>query len=288
METNSFVRNAKFLTQNPLGIIALFIALIYSLAALLFGTTAKHLTTGERQPLIWFIVLFPQMILGVFYKLVAEHHPKLYSPNDYKSDESFLKAITPEQYSKKVEEEVDVITFARQDDTNLGKTSLNSVGTTETDKKGDQKQHTAESREKIKTNYLLAEKLALQKLQTVMKHKIDMNVYIANDNNAFFDGVIIDKEKDQITFIEIKYLKYRSFSPSDIREFFLRVAYAEKLLVQQYFRNNIKMLLVLVSDLEEKKIEPLKKSLMRIGRENHYEMEIQYYNFESLKNENTK
>jgi len=89
----NFSDSAKDLSKNPLGIIALFIVLVYGFACLLFGFSAKELTPNERLPLIWFTSLFPVLVLGVFAWLVAKHYNKLYAPRDYRDDDSFLKAI---------------------------------------------------------------------------------------------------------------------------------------------------------------------------------------------------
>jgi hypothetical protein len=89
----SFSKSAKDLSRNPLGIIALFIVLVYGFACLLFGFSAGDLVSVERQPIIWFVVLFPIAVLALFGWLVSCHHDKLYSPKDYRDDNSFLKTL---------------------------------------------------------------------------------------------------------------------------------------------------------------------------------------------------
>ena len=96
----------KDLVRNPLGIVALFISLIYAMANLLLGSTVSALTAQERYPLIIFIVLFPVVVLGVFYRLVSKHHGKLYAPGDYKDDQSFLRTLSPQERQEKLEREV--------------------------------------------------------------------------------------------------------------------------------------------------------------------------------------
>jgi len=93
----SFGNSAKELSRNPLGIIALFIVLVYGFACLLFGFSAKNLTTEEKSPLIWFTVLFPVLVLFVFAWLVTKHHNKLYSPRDFRDDDAFLNAMRENQ-----------------------------------------------------------------------------------------------------------------------------------------------------------------------------------------------
>jgi CheY-like chemotaxis protein len=86
-----FSSSAKSLARNPLGIIALFIVLIYGFAALVVGASDK-LQGRDRIPLVWFLVVFPVLVLGEFGWLVSKHHMKLYAPSDYKSDDAFIQA----------------------------------------------------------------------------------------------------------------------------------------------------------------------------------------------------
>lgn len=79
---------ARGLSRNPLGIIALFIVLIYGFAAITLGFN-DNLQPEDRRPLVWFLVLFPCAVLVLFGWLVSRHHEKLYSPSDYRSDEGF-------------------------------------------------------------------------------------------------------------------------------------------------------------------------------------------------------
>jgi CheY-like chemotaxis protein len=85
-----FTTSARQLARNPLGVIALFIVLIYAFASSLVGLSSLQPT--ERLPVIWFLVLFPVLVLGVFAWLVSRHHAKLYSPADYRRDSAFIRA----------------------------------------------------------------------------------------------------------------------------------------------------------------------------------------------------
>ena len=87
---SNFTEQAKGMYRNPLGIIALFLSLIYVLACLVLGSIITKLSASERLPLIWFIVIFPILILLAFYHLVTTHHTKLYAPIDFKNEENFI------------------------------------------------------------------------------------------------------------------------------------------------------------------------------------------------------
>lgn len=89
-DLEKFEETAKGLSKNPLGIIALFIVLVYGFAALV-TTFANSLTSVERLPLIYFLVIFPILVLGVFAWLVSCHSSNLYSPSDYKNEENYIR-----------------------------------------------------------------------------------------------------------------------------------------------------------------------------------------------------
>ncbi|UTJ05374.1 hypothetical protein [Arcobacter roscoffensis] len=116
---NNFSNSTKELAKNPLGIIALFILLVYGFACLLFGVTVEELKCNERMPIIYFTIGFPILVLGAFVWLVSKHHNKLYAPSDYKNDESFLSTISQTSKQESIKENID-------DLLNYGK-DLNSV-----------------------------------------------------------------------------------------------------------------------------------------------------------------
>ncbi|MBR7783780.1 hypothetical protein KDM89_16665, partial [Undibacterium sp. LFS511W] len=62
---SSLGENAKHLARNPIGIIALFIVLIYGFASLtiIFGT---KIPADGLIPLVWFLVFFPCCVLLLF------------------------------------------------------------------------------------------------------------------------------------------------------------------------------------------------------------------------------
>jgi hypothetical protein len=88
---STFTDAAKSLGRSPLGIIALFIVLIYGVAALVLGTAADSLSEALKAPLVWFLVGFPVLVLGIFGWLVAGHHTKLYGPADFADQKLFIE-----------------------------------------------------------------------------------------------------------------------------------------------------------------------------------------------------
>ncbi|SOE91886.1 Response regulator receiver domain-containing protein [Burkholderia sp. D7] len=87
---SDFGNIAKGSARSPLGIIALFIVLVYGFAALV-TTFNSTFTPPERMPLIYFLVIFPVLVLGVFAWLVSRHANSLFGPSDFKNEDNFVK-----------------------------------------------------------------------------------------------------------------------------------------------------------------------------------------------------
>jgi hypothetical protein len=87
------IKDAKTLTRNPLGIIALFISLIYGFACLVLGLSGQNLSPDDRSPLVYFLIGFPVLILLSFVYLVVKHHNKLYAPADFKDERNFFRGF---------------------------------------------------------------------------------------------------------------------------------------------------------------------------------------------------
>ena len=119
----NFAESAKALAKNPLGIIALFLVLVYGIAALTFGLSAASLSTQERWIILLFVVLFPCFVLFAFYRLVTKHHNKLYAPADWRDESHFLKAMDIKIHSSDQSGEEGDVAF----ETTSGKTFGNEI-----------------------------------------------------------------------------------------------------------------------------------------------------------------
>jgi CheY-like chemotaxis protein len=110
----SFGNTATGLAKNPLGVIALFLVLVYGLAALVlvFG---GNLTFPERMPIIIFLIAFPLIVLAAFLWLVVRHNQRLYAPHDFADEDNWVKmqletvaSIAAAQKSRVNQEALDV------------------------------------------------------------------------------------------------------------------------------------------------------------------------------------
>jgi hypothetical protein len=87
-----FAEQARGLSRSPLGIVALFIVLVYGMASLVLIFTSR-LTAVERAPLIWFLVSFPGLVLLVFVWMFARHAAHLYPPGEFADEANFMQLM---------------------------------------------------------------------------------------------------------------------------------------------------------------------------------------------------
>ncbi|WP_133244912.1 hypothetical protein [Caulobacter radicis] len=200
-------------SRNPLSILALFIALIYGMAALLFGVAVKTLTAWNQTILVLFLVAFPAAVLWVFAWLVAKHHAKLYSPSEYRTDAAFHNS--PLSFGGRFDESAEAPTPA-------------SADTTPSSVKGEQlppapppSAHAApepsdtraapppaEPHQNMMRQALLAETLAFQELQREFDASVRRDVSVSLNNRVYrLDGII--EAEGQSYAVEVRLIRNR-------------------------------------------------------------------------------
>lgn len=82
--------NRKPRPQNPLGIVALFVTLVEAMAtvSLKLALDSESAYAGH---IVWFIMLFPVLLLLLFFGTLWVKRESVYSPGDFRDDQSFLR-----------------------------------------------------------------------------------------------------------------------------------------------------------------------------------------------------
>ena len=89
-DVREFSNAARGLSKSPLGIIALFLVLVYAVASLVISFAKPEFFQNASHPVVVFLAAFPVIVLFVFAYLVARHHQKLYAPHEFKNQEHFF------------------------------------------------------------------------------------------------------------------------------------------------------------------------------------------------------
>ena len=179
--------------RNPLGVIGLFIALVYGIAGLVLGFSAQYLPQIERLLLIAFLVVFPFAILGVFFCLVARHHWKLYAPRDFPSTDAFIQLMTPAQYQERLQAEVEEL---ENDEKTAAEGSVRIGMGVE-----GECSH-VQSRSRVRQDYALAEDLAIREIEAEFGVPVQRNLAVGHlllDGLAPLNGVL--------TAVEVKFVR---------------------------------------------------------------------------------
>ena len=93
MQLKEFASSARALARNPLGIIALFIVMVYAIAGLVISLAKPDFYQNPYHPSVIFLAAFPLFVLFVFAYLVSRHHQKLYSPDDFENQDDFVRTF---------------------------------------------------------------------------------------------------------------------------------------------------------------------------------------------------
>ncbi|AYV22840.1 hypothetical protein [Vibrio mediterranei] len=234
-----FGQTAEKLSGNPLGIIALFIVLLYGIAGLVISSSANFLTTEERLPLIWLLVIFPFLVLFVFAWLVSQHHTKLYAPKDFVSDEAFLRALTPTEKQVKQQEEI-----AKFEEDSSSSSSMNFTVTTP--------KNTSRP-VGVMYDYGLAEDLAIAHLKSTQNLNILQNQEIRRgDQRIQVDGLAVSE--NMLTAFEVQLMK-GEYINKNLRNRMADIAYKAMQLAAFSKNSKAKLVYVAVVDGLSKEIE---------------------------------
>jgi len=75
--------------NNPLSVIGIFSTLTEVVGA----TVLPFLSERNQNIFIWFIVIFPVLLVGLFFLTLFLKHNVLYAPGDFREDKTYLDAL---------------------------------------------------------------------------------------------------------------------------------------------------------------------------------------------------
>lgn len=257
-----FFRGIKYYVRNPLGIIALFITLIYAVASLLLGITANKISETERWPIIIFIVIFPIIVLFTFYRLVARHHGKLYSPSDYREDGSFLRTLTPEEVNQKLDVEAAEV---------IQTTVEPQTVQVETRSKDSRVPSLVQLREDIR----VIENDVIKMMENEYNMPAMRNVRITNAG-IIFDALFDTPVKP--TALEIKIMRSPHVSTAMINSLLYNAMLADK-----YFQSRFKLVVIIVYSVEESLVSNAKSMWKQKLGNTPVDIELRFISNEQLK-----
>jgi len=272
--------------KNPLTVIAIFAAI-----AEISGTTVLPFIESENQGIyIWFLMLFPLFLVGIFFLTLNFNHKVLYAPSDYKNEDNFLKSFgkaTTQEKENKLREEVE----------EAEETSSSDESEPDVDNQQKQEENLSESPSRqssfisnkdihtsLMANVSLAEKLAILKLSKDMglEFRTDVRFETPSNRKIIFDGLAL--HKDKIHAVEVKLFRNEHISPSRLEKVLLE----SELMASQMKGIDSKELIlhfVAVVDNPEVDISRVKERLARYIERYSVNVKLHVVSLSDLKNE---
>ncbi|MDA0107698.1 hypothetical protein OH456_06055 [Vibrio sp. La 4.2.2] len=272
-----FLKSAKEFARNPLGIIALFISLIYGFASLLLNSSAEKLTENERWPLIIFVVVFPVLVLIAFYRLVTNHHGKLYAPADFKDDTSFLRTLSPEEQEMKLENEVSETLGDLKEKVE----EPNNVPPTRKQKRNTSDQAEKEARrrehEEFRQDLKVVEGVVIDSLAKEFNSEIQRDIALGGTDVSF--DAFISASYQKPMFAEVKAIKSPLMSTIMLDRVLYNAVVADK-----FFNSSFKLILTVVYYFDSSELARIEKAWHRKVEQCPADVELRFVSRDKLPN----
>ena len=261
--------------KNPLTVISIFAAI-----AEISGTTVLPFIQPENQSVyIWFLMLFPMFLVGVFFVTLNFNHKVLYAPSDYKNEDNFIKSFGKATLKEKEEKLLEEVEETEGKNVQENKQPLESDVTVAKRIESARERH-----QSIMENVTLAEKLSINKLSKELGIEFKTNVRFETPSSRkiIFDGLAIHKEK--LHAVDVKYFRNDFINPSRLD----RVLLESELMVSQLQGIDSKefiLHLVAVADNSEINLKSLKAKLTNFIERYNVNVKIHVVTLSDLKNE---
>lgn len=224
--------------KNPLTVIAIFAGI-----AEISGTIVLPFLEPQNQSTyLWFIMLFPSILVLIFFATLNFNHKSLYAPSDYKDENNFLKPLRYASFTEKQEkiiaEVVEVAESEKNEDIEVTdkvdnkkediilKDPFEPTKLEETVSSYNTQNHVSpegysasassngyqKTTGRIFDKIITAQKFSISKLAKELKlnFQTDINYTTSYGKDFMFDAVAVDS--NSVNAVEVKYSKSGSLS----------------------------------------------------------------------------
>lgn len=281
--------------KNPLTIIAIFAGITE-----ISGTAILPFLSEKNQDIyiyIWFLIIFPLILITLFFITLNFNHKVLYAPSDFQDDENFFKTFQPasnNEIIKKIKEQSKDIENELIKETTNFKTNNKIDHNTVDKKQKDKVLFSKEPASKTKTNkeklrnlqgrYFLTKELVLNKISkdtgiTIVRNQKINTKY---QQHTSFDGIMESNKK--FTIIEVNYIYKPEYINNVFKSKFLQALNEIEKFTDQT-KIEIKLLIAIATDTPIIDHDKIKNTILsRVGI-TPFEVEVQLFNIEDLEKE---
>ena len=269
--------------KNPLTIIAIFAGIV----EIGSNSVLPFLTESNQSTYIWFLMIFPIMLVACFFYILYNKHEVLYAPSDFKNDETFQNVLfqrrksTTNEVTKKREEEI--IEIKKKSKKVSKKENIPSSNSISLDKTND---FITEFRENFLSNrrfFRYIEEYLLDRVKLKSDEFMEKEVTLEDNkgNKIISDAVIFSKNISLLNLVEVKIPSREMATRHMIQSYIKR---NEKILSNLGASQNLKLTFIILTP--DKKLEDTYTSIQnRMSERHNKNIEINPYIITDFNNE---
>lgn len=260
--------------KNPLTIIAIFAAI-----AEISGTIVLPFIDQSNQALyVWFLMVFPILLILLFFLTLNFNHKVLYAPSDYRNEDNFLQSLPRASFTEKVQKIKAELAEAEPE--NLQPEEATPKAPLQA--KPDISYQTF-VRRSTQASYMLAEELIFRKLASEFSSEIQREVKLgALGGRYIFDGIV--RDKGVTTVIEVKFVRSGFIPSMHFRETLSRIQEAVKLLPKEQ-SSNFRVLLAIATEEVNTIHEKIASQIERISNDFYFPIDVRFFSLAELERE---
>lgn len=278
------MKNKISTVKNPLTVIAIFAG-----TAEISGTAILPLLEVESQQIyIWFLMLFPLLLIVFFFLTLNWNHKVLYAPSDFSNEDNFvniLKKPTIQETLSNIENDLkdseeEIPHEKSTKTTEKTEEDRKDTTTTKADREKDAKLARNINRQRMQEAQM-AELLVLNKLEKELDTPIQREMMLkVGRSKIIFDGVA--QVGNKLTGIEIKYMRNRNSLNSSMWENLFQRFEALYNSLNDNQKQSFSVIFAIVTDEDLKEI---KEHIIRRMERLSFPVDIRVYDFDKLRNE---
>lgn len=267
--------------KNPLTIIAIFAAI-----AEISGTIVlPFIAPANQATYVWFLIIFPILLIILFFITLNFNHKVLYAPSDYQNEDNFLRSLpraTLAEKALKIEAEIAEEATAVEAPI-VEQRPVLKVGEPKSKIEYSEESIRAWARRSPQAAYIFAEEAIFKRLAKEFGSEIQREVRVDSPTGRYiFDGVV--RDKGITTVIEVKILRNSIMSAGQLKQTLARIQQVSQ--VQPFEHGGgFRVLLALAIGGENPNPDRVLSQINRMRDDFPFPVEVRFYMLNDLERE---
>lgn len=234
------------LVRNPLTLIAVF-AGVAEVAA---TVALPQLPESTQAVFVWFVMLFPSLLVVLFFIVLWNRHHVLYAPSDFKEDDSFVKILPASQKDLEVKKGQLSKDLSAELPNGGGAAASEDLASLEA---------LASQPKRMPSEFAEVESRLVHNIGTTRGLEFFRDVKLGPGSNLVFDAVA--QQNAGLVILEVEYSRFGNFKAQKLEALANRLVALSKLLAGQELAKSQFILALVTDGLDELRIARLRKQV---------------------------